>query len=86
MNRLDLLQRKGQYPPPPGASEILGVEGYCFDFCIDNFLMTKFLSQFLGLLLNYPLKLRKSPGLKKVTELWLLLEGEAMQVSDWYVY
>lgn len=27
MNRLDLLQVAGKYPPPPGDSEILGVEG-----------------------------------------------------------
>ena len=27
VNRLDLSQVKGQYPPPPGDSEILGVEG-----------------------------------------------------------
>lgn len=26
LNRADLLQRKGQYPPPPGASDILGLE------------------------------------------------------------
>jgi len=26
LNRLDLLQRQGSYPPPPGASHILGVE------------------------------------------------------------
>ncbi|MEP6979727.1 MAG: NAD(P)H-quinone oxidoreductase [Nakamurella sp.] len=26
INRADLLQRKGHYPPPPGASEILGME------------------------------------------------------------
>ncbi|WP_111768072.1 NAD(P)H-quinone oxidoreductase [Nakamurella deserti] len=26
INRADLLQRKGQYPPPPGASEVLGME------------------------------------------------------------
>jgi putative PIG3 family NAD(P)H quinone oxidoreductase len=26
VNRADLLQRKGYYPPPPGASEILGLE------------------------------------------------------------
>ena len=26
LNRADLLQRKGQYPPPRGASEILGLE------------------------------------------------------------
>jgi putative PIG3 family NAD(P)H quinone oxidoreductase len=26
VNRADLLQRQGQYPPPPGASEILGLE------------------------------------------------------------
>lgn len=26
LNRLDLLQKKGLYPPPPGASPILGVE------------------------------------------------------------
>ncbi len=26
LNRADLLQRKGLYPPPPGASEILGLE------------------------------------------------------------
>src|ERR1700753_647838 len=26
VNRADLLQRQGHYPPPPGASEILGVE------------------------------------------------------------
>ncbi len=26
VNRADLLQRKGHYPPPPGASEILGLE------------------------------------------------------------
>eukprot|EP00118_Oscarella_pearsei_P012142 m.86789 g.86789 ORF g.86789 m.86789 type:complete len:79 (+) comp36512_c1_seq7:39-275(+) len=27
VNRLDLLQRAGRYPPPPGESHILGVEG-----------------------------------------------------------
>jgi putative PIG3 family NAD(P)H quinone oxidoreductase len=26
LNRADLLQRQGKYPPPPGASEILGLE------------------------------------------------------------
>ena len=26
LNRMDLLQREGQYPVPPGASKILGVE------------------------------------------------------------
>jgi putative PIG3 family NAD(P)H quinone oxidoreductase len=26
VNRADLLQRRGQYPPPPGASEVLGLE------------------------------------------------------------
>src|SRR6185437_10005438 len=26
VNRPDLLQRKGHYPPPPGASPILGLE------------------------------------------------------------
>jgi putative PIG3 family NAD(P)H quinone oxidoreductase len=26
INRADLLQRKGHYPPPPGASDILGLE------------------------------------------------------------
>lgn len=26
VNRADLLQRQGKYPPPPGASEILGLE------------------------------------------------------------
>ncbi|USD39180.1 NAD(P)H-quinone oxidoreductase [Ferrimonas sp. SCSIO 43195] len=26
INRADLLQRAGQYPPPPGASDILGLE------------------------------------------------------------
>lgn len=26
LNRADLLQRRGVYPPPPGASEILGLE------------------------------------------------------------
>ena len=26
MNRADLLQRQGFYPPPPGASDILGLE------------------------------------------------------------
>src|ERR671928_2167378 len=26
VNRADLLQRAGNYPPPPGASEILGLE------------------------------------------------------------
>src|ERR1700682_2598432 len=26
VNRADLLQRQGHYPPPPGASEILGME------------------------------------------------------------
>jgi putative PIG3 family NAD(P)H quinone oxidoreductase len=26
VNRADLLQRQGRYPPPPGASEILGLE------------------------------------------------------------
>ena len=27
VNRLDLLQAAGRYPPPPGDSQILGVEG-----------------------------------------------------------
>jgi tumor protein p53-inducible protein 3 len=27
VNRADLLQSQGKYPPPPGASEILGLEG-----------------------------------------------------------
>src|SRR5450432_1871707 len=26
VNRADVLQRQGHYPPPPGASEILGME------------------------------------------------------------
>lgn len=26
LNRADLIQRKGYYPPPPGASEVLGLE------------------------------------------------------------
>src|SRR3954454_502839 len=26
VNRADLLQRQGMYPPPPGASEIIGME------------------------------------------------------------
>jgi NADPH2:quinone reductase len=26
LNRADLLQRRGHYPPPPGASEVLGLE------------------------------------------------------------
>ena len=26
VNRPDVMQRKGQYPPPPGASEIIGLE------------------------------------------------------------
>src|SRR6476660_1216699 len=26
VNRADLLQRQGFYPPPPGASEIIGLE------------------------------------------------------------
>src|SRR4051812_42390690 len=26
LNRADLLQRQGFYPPPPGASEVLGME------------------------------------------------------------
>ena len=26
VNRADLLQRQGLYPPPPGASKILGLE------------------------------------------------------------
>ena len=26
LNRADLLQRRGLYPPPPGESEILGLE------------------------------------------------------------
>jgi NADPH:quinone reductase-like Zn-dependent oxidoreductase len=26
VNRADLLQRRGFYPPPPGASDILGLE------------------------------------------------------------
>src|SRR2546421_12941700 len=26
VNRADLLQRQGFYPPPPGASELLGLE------------------------------------------------------------
>jgi len=26
LNRADLVQRKGAYPPPPGASSIMGLE------------------------------------------------------------
>ena len=26
LNRADLLQREGKYPPPPGESEIMGLE------------------------------------------------------------
>ena len=26
VNRADLLQREGKYPPPPGASDIIGLE------------------------------------------------------------
>ena len=26
VNRADLMQRQGRYPPPPGASEVLGLE------------------------------------------------------------
>ena len=26
VNRADLLQREGKYPPPPGDSEVLGLE------------------------------------------------------------
>ena len=26
VNRADLLQRRGLYPPPPGSSEIIGLE------------------------------------------------------------
>ncbi len=26
LNRADILQRKGQYPPPPGESDIIGLE------------------------------------------------------------
>jgi len=26
LNRADTLQRRGQYPPPPGESDILGLE------------------------------------------------------------
>jgi NADPH:quinone reductase-like Zn-dependent oxidoreductase len=26
LNRMDISQREGNYPPPPGSSEILGVE------------------------------------------------------------
>ena len=26
VNRADLMQRQGHYPPPPGASEIIGLE------------------------------------------------------------
>lgn len=26
LNRADILQRKGSYPPPPGASEVMGLE------------------------------------------------------------
>src|SRR5262245_13578923 len=33
LNRADLLQRRGLYPPPPGASEVLGLE--CAGIVID---------------------------------------------------
>lgn len=32
LNRADLLQRRGKYPPPPGDSEIMGLE-----VCVTNF-------------------------------------------------
>ena len=28
VNRPDILQRQGLYPPPPGASEVLGLKAY----------------------------------------------------------
>jgi len=28
LNRADIVQRQGKYPPPAGASEILGLEVY----------------------------------------------------------
>jgi NADPH:quinone reductase-like Zn-dependent oxidoreductase len=28
LNRADILQRKGKYPPPPNESQILGLEMY----------------------------------------------------------
>ncbi|QCK16350.1 NAD(P)H-quinone oxidoreductase [Mangrovivirga cuniculi] len=34
LNRADLLQRKGKYPPPPGESEILGLE--CAGIVVDK--------------------------------------------------
>lgn len=30
INRADILQRQGKYPPPKGASEILGLEASGF--------------------------------------------------------
>lgn len=38
VNRADLVQRQGQYPPPPGASEILGLEcsGRVVEVCDDE--------------------------------------------------
>lgn len=34
INRADILQRKGQYPPPKGVTEIIGLE--CSGFLIDD--------------------------------------------------
>lgn len=31
LNRADLAQRRGKYPPPPGESDIMGLEVYAID-------------------------------------------------------
>jgi len=38
LNRADILQREGKYPPPPGDSHILGLEMVCacLFVCVDE--------------------------------------------------
>ena len=54
VNRADLLQRQGLYPPPPGASPILGVDVWEHSYYIDyRNARPKYLEAFVDSLINW---------------------------------
>ena len=54
LNRADLAQKAGAYPPPPGASPILGVDVWEHAYYIDyRNMRPKFVETFLDKLVNW---------------------------------
>jgi len=50
INRAELLQKRGAYPPPPGASTILGLE--CVGFLVDPKTLEKTSEKLVGTLVG----------------------------------